>query len=164
MAKNLNMDYFSLLLLTYHHLFLDVICFHFVTVSVLVRNLKSGLKAETYLKISKRNFHCMWKVCVIHRIIDDRIEKSIKRRRIGHCTFAASIFKVQRLCQYTSQSWEGGRTGTALAHPLTTPIPHARPGMGYICGLWGPPTPFVSISRLLRHSSLRQSYFEKKTM
>ena len=35
-----------------------------------------------------------------HRIIDDRIEKSIKERQIGHCTFAASIFKVQRLCQY----------------------------------------------------------------
>ena len=27
---------------------------------------------------------------------------------------------------------EGGRAGTALAHPLTTPIPHARPGVGYI--------------------------------
>ena len=25
---------------------------------------------------------------------------------------------------------------TALAHPLTTPIPHARPSVGYICGLW----------------------------
>ena len=34
------------------------------------------------------------------RIIDDRIEKSIKERRIGHCAFAASIFKVQRLRQY----------------------------------------------------------------
>ena len=31
---------------------------------------------------------------------------------------------------------EGGRAGTALAHPPTTPIPHARPGVGYICGLW----------------------------
>ena len=29
-----------------------------------------------------------------HRIIDDRIEKSIKGRRIGHCAFATSIFKV----------------------------------------------------------------------
>ena len=35
-----------------------------------------------------------------HRIIDDRIEKSKKGRRIGHCVFAASIFKVQRLRQY----------------------------------------------------------------
>ena len=35
-----------------------------------------------------------------HRIIDDRIEKSIKGRRIGHYAFAASIFKVQRLRQY----------------------------------------------------------------
>ena len=32
-----------------------------------------------------------------HRIIDDRIEKRKKGRRIGHCAFAASIFKVQRL-------------------------------------------------------------------
>ena len=38
-----------------------------------------------------------------HRIIDDRIEKSIKGRRIGHCAFAASIFKVQRLRQYYSK-------------------------------------------------------------
>ena len=30
-----------------------------------------------------------------HRIIDDRIEKSIKGGRIGHNEFAASIFKVQ---------------------------------------------------------------------
>ena len=30
----------------------------------------------------------------------------------------------------------GGRAGTALAHPPTTPIPQARPGVGYICGLW----------------------------
>ena len=35
-----------------------------------------------------------------HRIIDDGIEKSIKGRRIGHCAFAASIFKMQRLRQY----------------------------------------------------------------
>ena len=35
-----------------------------------------------------------------HRIVDDRIEKSIKGRRIGHWAFAASIFKVQRLRQY----------------------------------------------------------------
>ena len=34
-----------------------------------------------------------------HRIVDDRIEKSVKGRRIGHCTFATSIFKVQRLRQ-----------------------------------------------------------------
>ena len=37
--------------------------------------------------------------CLGHIIIDDRIEKSIKGRRIGHCAFAASIFKVQRLRQ-----------------------------------------------------------------
>ena len=30
----------------------------------------------------------------------------------------------------------GGRAGKTLAHPLTTPIPHARPGVGYICCLW----------------------------
>ena len=59
-----------------------------------------------------------------HRIIDDRIEKSIKGRRIGH-----------RLCR-SGVKGEGGRAGTALAHPPTTPIPHARPGVGYICGLW----------------------------
>ena len=41
-----------------------------------------------------------WGLQFYHRIIDDRIEKSIKGRRIGHCAFAASIFKVQRLCQY----------------------------------------------------------------
>ena len=35
-----------------------------------------------------------------HRIIDDRIEKSIKERQIGHCVFAESICNVQRLCQY----------------------------------------------------------------
>ena len=35
-----------------------------------------------------------------HRIIDDRIEKSKKGRRIGHSAFAESIFKVQRLRQY----------------------------------------------------------------
>ena len=31
---------------------------------------------------------------------------------------------------------EGGRAGTALLYPPTTPIPHARPGVGYICRLW----------------------------
>ena len=35
-----------------------------------------------------------------------------------------------------TQSGEGGRAGTALAHPPTTLIPQARPGVGYICGLW----------------------------
>ena len=35
-----------------------------------------------------------------HRIINDRIEKSIKERGLGHCAFAASIFKVHRLHQY----------------------------------------------------------------
>ena len=34
-----------------------------------------------------------------HRIIDDRIEKSVKRRQIEQCAFAASIFKMQRLHQ-----------------------------------------------------------------
>ena len=35
-----------------------------------------------------------------HRIKEDRIETSRKGRRIGHCAFAASIFRVQRLRQY----------------------------------------------------------------
>ena len=36
----------------------------------------------------------------IHRIIMDRMENGIKGSRILHCSFAASIYKVQRLCQY----------------------------------------------------------------
>ena len=35
-----------------------------------------------------------------------------------------------------TQRGKGGRAGTALVHHLTTPIPHAGPGVGYICGLW----------------------------
>ena len=42
---------------------------------------------------------------LFHRIIDDRIEKSIKGRQIGHCAFASSIFKVQRLRQYFVLPW-----------------------------------------------------------
>ena len=65
---------------------------------------------------------------------------------------------------------EGGRTGTALAHPLTTPIPHARLGVGYICGLWVPPPPHLTAlahpptGTVLSSFFLQQSYFEKKTM
>ena len=44
-------------------------------------------------------FQISWILVRIHRIIDDRMEESIKGRQIGHCTFAASIFKVQRLRQ-----------------------------------------------------------------
>ena len=44
----------------------------------------------------------------VHRIIDDRIEKSIKGSRIGHCVFAASIFKVQR-CLAGRGEWGGRR-------------------------------------------------------
>ena len=40
-----------------------------------------------------------------------------------------------RLCR-SGVKGEGGRAATALAHPPTNPIPHALPGMGYICGLW----------------------------
>ena len=36
---------------------------------------------------------------------------------------------------------------TALAHPLTTPIPPARRGMGYICGLWVVPGRYNSQSK-----------------
>ena len=46
-----------------------------------------------------------------HRIIVDRIEKSTYN---GKTNWAQP----------------------ALAHPPTTPSPHARPGVGYICGLW----------------------------
>ena len=38
----------------------------------------------------------------------------------------------------------GGNAGTALAHPPTTPITHARPGVGYICGLWVLPAQYNS--------------------
>ena len=49
--------------------------------------------------------------------------------------------------------WSGvkgdvGRAGTALVHPPTTPIPHARPGVGYICGLWVLPGRYNSQSNL----------------
>ena len=40
-----------------------------------------------------------------------------------------------RLCR-SGVKGEGGRAGTALAHPPTTPIPHARPGVGYIIHMW----------------------------
>ena len=40
------------------------------------------------------------KLTLTYRIIDDRIEKSIKGKRIGHCVFAASLFIVQSLRQY----------------------------------------------------------------
>ena len=42
---------------------------------------------------------------------------------------------------------EGGWAGTALAHPPTTPIPHAWPGVGYICGLWVLPGQYNSKSK-----------------
>ena len=40
------------------------------------------------------NVHCTTALVAGHRIIDARIEKSIKGRRIGHWAFAA-IFKVK---------------------------------------------------------------------
>ena len=42
---------------------------------------------------------------------------------------------------------EGGWAGTALPHPPTTPIPHAWPGVGFICGLWVLPGQFNSQSK-----------------
>ena len=63
-----------------------------------------------------------------HRIIDDKIEKSIKGRRIGHCAFAVSIFKGAEIASELS---------TALAHTPTPPIP--TPGQAWgtyvVCGL-----------------------------
>ena len=63
-----------------------------------------------------------------HRIINDRIEKSIKGRLIGH-----TGERGRGLLHHGSNV---GWTGIALAHPLTTPIPHARPGMGNRGGPW----------------------------
>lgn len=35
-----------------------------------------------------------------------------------------------------TQRGDGGQASSALAHPPTTSIPHTRPGVGCICGLW----------------------------
>ena len=50
-----------------------------------------------------------------------------------------------RLCRSAVKEW--GWAGTALAFPLTTPIPHTLPGMGYICGLWVLPSRYNSHSK-----------------
>ena len=62
---------------------------------------KKKIKYNFYKNIENWNIYIHGcNLCCDHRIIDDIIEKSIKGRRIGHCEFAASIFKVQRLRQY----------------------------------------------------------------
>ena len=62
--------------------------------------------AETLEKKTSTDKDDLTKPClnswsIYHRInTHDRIEKCMKGRRIGHCAFAASIFKVLRLRQY----------------------------------------------------------------
>ena len=46
-------------------------------------------------------------------------------------------------------SFSVARTSTALAHPPTTPIPHAQLGVGYIHGLWVLPGQYKSQSKRL---------------
>ena len=81
-----------------------------------------------------------------HRIKDDRMENSLKGRRIWHCAFAASIFKVQRLRQYSIKL--GG-----LFLPTPPPLCPALPSATH------PPLPsaktFFIVARLC--------YFEMKT-
>ena len=45
---------------------------------------------------------------IYHRIIDDRIEKSIKGKRIGYSAFATSIFKGAKIASVLSTT---GRVG-----------------------------------------------------
>ena len=74
---------------------------------------------------------------------------------------------VTELCQIVGVEWRG--RGARLVLPWSTlrPPPFPTPGQAWgtyvVCGC-RPHAPFVSIFRLLRHSSWRQSYFEKKTM
>ena len=70
-----------------------------------------------------------WTVCVCRKYI-----------------YGAKIASVLSKTARVDTTGEGGRTGTALAHPPTTPIPHARPVMGYICGLWVPPPPPLCVN------------------
>ena len=78
-----------------------------------------------------------------HRIIDDRIKKSIKGKRIWH--------NLRLL-------WLLYRTAAPTDHICMYPAPGLAWGMGVVGGCARAiPAPLP----LLRHSSLRQSYFEK---
>ena len=66
-------------------------------------------------------------VGINHRIIDDRIEKSMNGRQIRHNLHRPD--PTDRVCR-SGVKGEWGRAGTALTHPPTAPIPHAWPGMG----------------------------------
>ena len=88
-----------------------------------------------------------------HKIIDDRIEKSIKGRRIGHYAFAASIFKVQRLRQYKADcvgvESRGRGAGLVLPWRELRPPPFPTPGQAWgtyvVCGCCPPPTLCVNL-------------------
>ena len=59
-----------------------------------------------------------------HRIINDRIEKSIKGKQLTYWG------KGEGFALHFYHGSNVGRTGIALAHPATTSIPHAQPGLG----------------------------------
>ena len=53
----------------------------------------------------------------------------------------------QRIIDDRIEKYDAYVVVTALAHPPTTPIPHAWPGVGYICGLWVLPGRYNSQSK-----------------
>ena len=77
-----------------------------------------------------------------HRIIDDKLEKYDAHLVV----FSKWDCRNEEFCSSRVKG-EGGRAFPALAHPPTTPIPHAQPGVGYICGLWVLPGRYNSQSK-----------------
>ena len=63
-------------------------------------------------------------------------QKSMMPTSMPTSSFSQSRIAAMKNCVGGGVKSRGrGRAGTARAHPPTTPISHARPGVGYICGL-----------------------------
>ena len=79
-----------------------------------------------------------------HRILDDRIEKSIKEDKLDNAHLPQVYLRCKDCIRLfrSGVKEEGGWTDTTLVHPPTTPIPHARP----VNGLWVPPPPPLCVN------------------
>ena len=74
---------------------------------------------------------------------------TVHTHTVYECVFIVQCTYMYNLQYCTCSIFICRAEGSALAHPPTAPIPnqHARPGVGYICGLWVLPSRYNSQSK-----------------
>ena len=92
-----------------------------------------------------------------HRIIDDRIEKSVKRKTNLAQSALARLRQVNLRCK----DWVSIKLGrrNCLGAPSDHP-PSSLLGMGYICGPWVLPGRYNALTEIVPNSSSPYTLFD----